>query len=537
MTSNYNRVTSSRSRYTVTLDSNGGSSLPNIAAAKDEPLTALATPVKLGYKFAGWTLDGKAYDLTAPVTSDMTLAASWERITSDTEVFEGKQSILLIGQSNMVGVGNMLDVAPIVDARLTMLRGDRWWPLKEPLHTNTYLSGTCLAASFAKAFVDKFDCELGVIPAAKGSTTIDMWEVGGDLYNEAVRVAKIAKESSNICAILWHQGESSQSDLNYANKLKVILDSLIEEVGLDTNNLVIITGELSEAKSERVAFAERLARLGEEYERYGIASADGLTLKSDNLHFNAESQRLFGLRYFEQFYRIVTDKKFEYENHPDYYYSPQKAVDESYYSHFDDMSLGKFGHPFKVTISGSCRFGIISRGGDGSVAVYEKEKDGLDRYIVVTSDSDTSTYYAQSITAMVAGRAIVVEADYKLVDGASAGSANLLRIIGADIGFSPIQTAADGTVYVVNANGSVDTDSVVTKLNSNEWISIKIVFDFRSNTRSIYANEALVFEQLPISTSDVSDFAVTTTRTVDFTGTAAGSIAVDNFKCYYADAE
>lgn len=68
-------------KYTVDFDLNGGSwSLPVTGsfvtggAGIDQPNVS---PSKAGYYFAGWTLNGQAYDFSKPVTSDITLVAAW----------------------------------------------------------------------------------------------------------------------------------------------------------------------------------------------------------------------------------------------------------------------------------------------------------------------------------------------------------------------------------------------------------------------------------------------------------------------------
>lgn len=43
-----------------------------------------AKPARPGYEFAGWRLDGRAYDFTAPVTRDLTLVAAWRDATPAT---------------------------------------------------------------------------------------------------------------------------------------------------------------------------------------------------------------------------------------------------------------------------------------------------------------------------------------------------------------------------------------------------------------------------------------------------------------------
>ena len=189
-------------------------------------------------------------------------------------IFSGKQSVLLIGQSNMAGRGFAEDVEPISDDRITMLnQSNEWVKMEEPIHFDKSAAGIGLAASFANGFVETFDCELGLIPAAFGGTTIADWKVGGTYYNDAVARAKEAQKTSEICAILWHQGESNRNNhSSYAEKLQVILDAFIADLGLDPEKIIIITGELREIStnpSQRETFHEQLNKLAEVYEKYG----------------------------------------------------------------------------------------------------------------------------------------------------------------------------------------------------------------------------------------------------------------------------
>ena len=239
--------------------------------------------------------------------------------------FSGKQSVLLIGQSNMAGRGFVEDVEPISDDRITMLNdANEWVKMEEPIHYDKPAAGVGLAASFAKGFVDTFDCELGLIPAAMGGTSISDWRVGGTYYNDAIARAKEAQKTSNICAILWHQGESNRSNhATYAEKLQVIFDAMIEELGLAADKIIIITGELREIStnpSQRETFHEQLNKLSDVYRNYGVADADGLTLNNDIIHFDAPSLRLFGYRYFNIFKTLVTGDAFDFVDDRNYYY-------------------------------------------------------------------------------------------------------------------------------------------------------------------------------------------------------------------------
>lgn len=244
----------------------------------------------------------------------------------DTDLYSKKQSVLLMGQSNMAGRGDVDDVLPISDSRITVLKNGKWEEMTEPIHNDKPEAGVGLAASFAKAFVETFDCELGLIPTAVGGSKLAQWSVGGDYYNNAVALAKKAQETSDICAILWHQGESDIGNYRYAAELNAILDSLIAELGLDKEKIVVITGELGEFIGEdRQLHSYSLVDAGYNYPNYGIASASGLT-NMDAAHFDAPSQRVLGYRYFDLFYNITTGQNYSFDQDPSNYKISQTVI-------------------------------------------------------------------------------------------------------------------------------------------------------------------------------------------------------------------
>ena len=64
----------------VSFDLDGGTSRPAITAQKvavGEVVVKPNDPVKEGYTFAGWQLEGKDYDMNTPVEKDITLTAKW----------------------------------------------------------------------------------------------------------------------------------------------------------------------------------------------------------------------------------------------------------------------------------------------------------------------------------------------------------------------------------------------------------------------------------------------------------------------------
>ena len=73
--------------YTVTFDSQGGSSVSGSAVNSGDAVTRPSDPARSGYSFSGWFTDAActaAYDFNLPVTGDLVLYAGW---TADANVY------------------------------------------------------------------------------------------------------------------------------------------------------------------------------------------------------------------------------------------------------------------------------------------------------------------------------------------------------------------------------------------------------------------------------------------------------------------
>ena len=64
--------------YTVSFDTDGGNRISSVKVVQGEKVKKPNTPVKDGYKFLRWNLDGKAYDFSREITKDITLTAIWQ---------------------------------------------------------------------------------------------------------------------------------------------------------------------------------------------------------------------------------------------------------------------------------------------------------------------------------------------------------------------------------------------------------------------------------------------------------------------------
>ena len=219
-------------------------------------------------------------------------------------------SFLMIGQSNMAGRGFRDDVPGIVNDRLYVLRNGRWHHMYVPVNNDRKFSGISLAESFADECSKYYGVDVGLIPCADGGTTLAQWQPGEILYDHAVFQAKLAQRTSTIAGVLWHQGESDCGEENYPHyeeKCMYIFESMKKELGLSDDVPFIIggLGSYLEQKGGMLVnypyINEALQSMAAHNEYIGYVSADGLTCNPDYLHFNAQSLREFGLRYFEKF--------------------------------------------------------------------------------------------------------------------------------------------------------------------------------------------------------------------------------------------
>ena len=222
------------------------------------------------------------------------------------------KSVLLIGQSNMAGRGFLHEVTPIYNENILMLRNGRWQMMAEPIHFDRSVAGIGPAASFAQAWCNVYKNEqIGLIPCAEGGSSIDEWNTEGALFRHAISEAKFAMESSELIAILWHQGESdchSEKYKDYYQKLSVIVDSLKKELGV--LEVAFIVGGLGDylGKSAFGRSCIEYELVNQELRRYAknnsncyFVTGEKLYSNPDGIHINAESQRRFGLRFFEAY--------------------------------------------------------------------------------------------------------------------------------------------------------------------------------------------------------------------------------------------
>jgi sialate O-acetylesterase len=154
------------------------------------------------------------------------------------DVFVGDLWVLA-GQSNMEGVGNLLDVTPPHPRVSVLGMNGKWSPAEEPLHWlvdspdpvhsgdpktraeraarthKTRTKGAGLGLPFAAALVESTGVPIGLVACAHGGTSMEQWnpskkgQGGNSLYGSMLRHVRLA--GGKVKGVLWYQGESDAS--------------------------------------------------------------------------------------------------------------------------------------------------------------------------------------------------------------------------------------------------------------------------------------------------------------------------------------
>lgn len=92
-----NLIVPSMNIYTIKYDTDGGTRISDYTIVEGEKAKKPDNPVKEGYEFKEWTLNGKLYDFNVEVTSDIVLKAIYEKkATSDLKLTAFRATAKLI---------------------------------------------------------------------------------------------------------------------------------------------------------------------------------------------------------------------------------------------------------------------------------------------------------------------------------------------------------------------------------------------------------------------------------------------------------
>ncbi|WP_437204601.1 sialate O-acetylesterase [Planctomicrobium sp. SH664] len=248
------------------------------------------------------------------------LAVAAERQTENAAAPQELHLFLLVGQSNMAGRGHVSEEDRVPHPRVLMLNREKQWvPAVDPIHFDKPAAGTGLAKTFAIAYAEAHPgVVVGLIPCAKGGSPISYWNPGvwheqtkSYPWDECLERARFAQQSGTLKGILWHQGEGDSgpgSSQVYADRLKDLVHRLRAE--LNAEDVPFVLGELGRFEGRpwdefRTKVNDIIRDLPNQVSNCACASADGLTANKDLVHFDAESCREFGRRYYAAYEQLT----------------------------------------------------------------------------------------------------------------------------------------------------------------------------------------------------------------------------------------
>ena len=226
---------------------------------------------------------------------------------------------LLCGQSNMKGRGVMPE-EPKQDTRIVMMHkmDNQWYLARHPLHltgdAKTFQGhdnagvGPGLAFAEVLAAQDK-TAVIGLVPCAVGGSSIKLWQKGAKLYEEAIRRAKLALQTTapvkaRIRGVIWLQGEANANPQElplHAERLRAMIEALRTDLALPELPFIACTiGEMKPAPQLTNLKAMNEIQLALPKSVPHTACVDARDLKThigDAVHFDTAAQNEIGKRF------------------------------------------------------------------------------------------------------------------------------------------------------------------------------------------------------------------------------------------------
>lgn len=226
---------------------------------------------------------------------------------------------LLLGQSNMSGYAKAQAEDKVEDPRVQVLgydscgatgrQTDQWDIAAPPLH-ECWTGAVGPGDWFAKTLLDVIPEgeTIGLVPCAISGAGIDRFlKEGGDRYDWIVQRAKRAQDAGGVIeGILFHQGETNNTQTTWPGKVSTMLQDLKADLGL--GDIPFLAGELA-YDGDCAAHNTQIAKLPDVITDAHVVSAEGLTVDPAdtqwNVHFGHDSSVTLGLRYAEKMIEVL----------------------------------------------------------------------------------------------------------------------------------------------------------------------------------------------------------------------------------------
>jgi len=223
---------------------------------------------------------------------------------------------ILAGQSNMAGRGLVAPQDTVPNTRILTInkQGDIIFA-KEPLHFyEPSMAGLDCGLSFGKGLLKQIPDSISVllIPTAVGGSSITQW-LSDSTHREVKLLSNFSEKTAlgmrygEVKGILWHQGESDAKAKDaalYQSRLSELFHRFRNITGNKETSILI--GQLGSYSTNAL-----WPKINDHIKYYAstdpytalINTAD-LKHNGDEVHFNAESQRILGERLASEFVKM-----------------------------------------------------------------------------------------------------------------------------------------------------------------------------------------------------------------------------------------
>ena len=169
---------------------------------------------------------------------------------------------------------------------------------------------------------------MGIIPVAVGGVSIRAFlldqyaayfngdgssfkgwagDYGGNPMGRILELAKKAQEVGVIKGVIFHQGESDGTDDNWRNNVYKSYKTIIDELGLDENEVPFVAGEMLQSQGACCGSKNGdIAKLSTKFKKFGLASSKGLQGNGrDPYHFGRDGVVELGRRYCAEMLKLI----------------------------------------------------------------------------------------------------------------------------------------------------------------------------------------------------------------------------------------
>jgi hypothetical protein len=211
----------------------------------------------------------------------------------------------MAGQSNMVGRGYPLSADERPDPRVQMWREDTGWQTAvDPINALQAKAAVGLGLTFGLAVMRATGRTVGLVNCAEGGTSIQLWQPGGELFQQCLTMAQHG--GVPVAGVLFLQGETDAEQADVAAVWAARFPPVL--TGFRALTQVFLLGQIgSLAPGPRPYLATvraQQARAALRFRLPFVLSAD-LPIAADGEHYTVPGYKVLGQRYASAYLSLL----------------------------------------------------------------------------------------------------------------------------------------------------------------------------------------------------------------------------------------